>query len=271
MSTESGVKVLWCACAAAFASDQCPEGFVAVSKSTLRIITVENVGDTFNQSSVKLQYTPRKFVVHEGSKLLYVVEADNQCIPEMEKPEVKKEESSPMENGQVNMEYAAASWNMHCQWSCGSCSTLCSGWAPMTVTWTLCHVLFLLLFASCPFNDINLSIFINEGRHSCTVSEGNEASYISTKSGKRMHVFTVLHCGHALMTYGGCQSGHLPIYMLCIFNGSCLNALPCTFTYPPHFLTSWATHCLRTVPSLNSEEEPIVIFQRCEVNLNYGF
>lgn len=32
-----------------FASDQCPEGFVAVSKGTLRILTVENVGEAFNQ------------------------------------------------------------------------------------------------------------------------------------------------------------------------------------------------------------------------------
>eukprot|EP00198_Chlamydomonas_reinhardtii_P011963 XP_001701300.1 nuclear pre-mRNA splicing factor, component of splicing factor 3b [Chlamydomonas reinhardtii] len=33
---------------AGFASDQCPEGFVAVVKSTLRILAVENVGDAFN-------------------------------------------------------------------------------------------------------------------------------------------------------------------------------------------------------------------------------
>jgi hypothetical protein len=34
---------------AGFASDQCPEGFVAVAKGSLRILTVENVGETFNQ------------------------------------------------------------------------------------------------------------------------------------------------------------------------------------------------------------------------------
>jgi len=32
-----------------FASDQCPEGFVAVAKGSLRILAVENVGETFNQ------------------------------------------------------------------------------------------------------------------------------------------------------------------------------------------------------------------------------
>jgi splicing factor 3B subunit 3 len=34
---------------AGFASDQCPEGFVAIVKNQLRILAVENVGDTFNQ------------------------------------------------------------------------------------------------------------------------------------------------------------------------------------------------------------------------------
>lgn len=63
-----------------FSSDQCPEGFVAVSKSTLRIITVENVGETFNQSVVKLMYTPKKFVIHDTYRLLYVVESDHQSM-----------------------------------------------------------------------------------------------------------------------------------------------------------------------------------------------
>ncbi len=34
---------------AGFASDQCPEGFVAVAKGSLRILAVENVGEMFNQ------------------------------------------------------------------------------------------------------------------------------------------------------------------------------------------------------------------------------
>jgi hypothetical protein len=34
--------------AAPFASDQCPEGLVAIVKNTLRILTVDNVGEAFN-------------------------------------------------------------------------------------------------------------------------------------------------------------------------------------------------------------------------------
>ncbi|GMH39601.1 hypothetical protein BSKO_07499 [Bryopsis sp. KO-2023] len=83
--------------ASGFASDQCPEGFVAVSKSTLRIITVENVGETFNQSVAKLMYTPRKFVIHESYKVLVVVEADHQSVPH---PEAQQQKAS--QNGTEN-------------------------------------------------------------------------------------------------------------------------------------------------------------------------
>ena len=35
--------------ASGFASDQCPEGFCAVSRNTLRILTLERLGEAFNQ------------------------------------------------------------------------------------------------------------------------------------------------------------------------------------------------------------------------------
>ena len=37
--------------ASPFASDQCPEGFCAVSRNTLRILTLERLGETFNQQA----------------------------------------------------------------------------------------------------------------------------------------------------------------------------------------------------------------------------
>eukprot|EP00210_Caulerpa_lentillifera_P002872 g2742.t1 len=67
-----------------FASDQCPEGFVAVSQNTLRIVSVENVGETFNQTKLKLKYTPRRFLVNEETQLLYVIQADHQIQPQEE-------------------------------------------------------------------------------------------------------------------------------------------------------------------------------------------
>ena len=52
---------------AGFCSEQVPEGFVAVAKNTLRVITLERVGEFFNQQSLRLRYTPRKFVIHPGA------------------------------------------------------------------------------------------------------------------------------------------------------------------------------------------------------------
>lgn len=43
--------------ATGFASDQCPEGFVAIVKCQLRILTVENVGEAFNQQVTRLRCT----------------------------------------------------------------------------------------------------------------------------------------------------------------------------------------------------------------------
>lgn len=53
---------------AGFASEQCPEGFVAVAKNTLRILTLERLGETFNQQSCPLRYTPRRFVIHPDTR-----------------------------------------------------------------------------------------------------------------------------------------------------------------------------------------------------------
>jgi hypothetical protein len=56
--------------AAGFASEQCPEGFVAVVKSSLRILMLERLGETFNQTSVPLRYTPRGFAIDEANKVV---------------------------------------------------------------------------------------------------------------------------------------------------------------------------------------------------------
>ena len=45
--------------ASAFSSEQCPEGFVAIAKNTLRVLAVERLGESFNKTSTSLRYTPR--------------------------------------------------------------------------------------------------------------------------------------------------------------------------------------------------------------------
>lgn len=62
--------------ASSFSSDQCPEGILAVAKGTLRIMTVDRLGETFNQTAHKLRYTPRQQVVHPTLRVIAVVEAD---------------------------------------------------------------------------------------------------------------------------------------------------------------------------------------------------
>lgn len=65
---------------AGFSSDACPEGFVCIVKNTLRILTVENVGETFNQAACRLRYTPRKLLIHPDTKYLIIGEVSG-CFP----------------------------------------------------------------------------------------------------------------------------------------------------------------------------------------------
>eukprot|EP00854_Cymbomonas_tetramitiformis_P004112 gene4112-5087_t len=80
--------------ASSFASDQCPEGIVGIADSKLRIVTIERLGEVFNQSSCKLRYTPRKFCVHaEGdTQRIVVVQSDHGCGSTAEALETRKVE-----------------------------------------------------------------------------------------------------------------------------------------------------------------------------------
>lgn len=73
-----------------FSSEQCPEGFVAVVKNTLRILSVDNVGEAFNQSISRLRYTPRRLLIHPDFRTLIVAESDYQAVPIADNPELQK-------------------------------------------------------------------------------------------------------------------------------------------------------------------------------------
>lgn len=73
-----------------FSSEQCPEGFVAVVRNTLRILSVDNVGEAFNQSISRLRYTPRRLLIHPDYKTLIVAESDYQAVPIADNPELQK-------------------------------------------------------------------------------------------------------------------------------------------------------------------------------------
>lgn len=67
--------------AAGFTAEQCPEGIVAISQNTLRIISVERLGEVFNQKEIQLKYTPRKFIVEPNSNNLIIIESEHNSNP----------------------------------------------------------------------------------------------------------------------------------------------------------------------------------------------
>merc|ERR1719375_324760 len=87
--------------ASSFASEQCPEGFVAIAGNTLRIISCDRLGELFNQNVMPLSYTPRRFVPlppatlptqgHAANEaiMLAVLEADHNAYNEETKREIR--------------------------------------------------------------------------------------------------------------------------------------------------------------------------------------
>eukprot|EP00892_Ulva_mutabilis_P005704 jgi/Ulvmu1/3505/UM162_0012.1 len=66
---------------APFASDKVGEGLVAVVRNaagtgTLRVLTIDRLGEPFTQRVLKLGFTPRKLLVDEQLQLMITVEAD---------------------------------------------------------------------------------------------------------------------------------------------------------------------------------------------------
>ncbi|XP_069113923.1 splicing factor 3B subunit 3 [Argopecten irradians] len=103
--------------ASGFASEQCPEGIVAISTNTLRILALEKLGAVFNQVSYPLQYTPRKFVIHPESSNLVIIETDHNAYTEATKMERKQQMAEEMvesvneEQREMAAEMAAAFLN----------------------------------------------------------------------------------------------------------------------------------------------------------------
>uniref|UniRef100_H3AX27 Splicing factor 3B subunit 3 n=1 Tax=Latimeria chalumnae TaxID=7897 RepID=H3AX27_LATCH len=82
--------------ASGFASEQCPEGIVAISTNTLRILALEKLGAVFNQVAFPLQYTPRKFVIHPETNNLIIIETDHNAYTEATKAQRKQQMAEEM-------------------------------------------------------------------------------------------------------------------------------------------------------------------------------
>ena len=60
-----------------FSSQQCPEGFVCISQGSLRILSLERVGEIFSQATAKLAHTPRQCAPIKGTTMMMVIESDH--------------------------------------------------------------------------------------------------------------------------------------------------------------------------------------------------
>ncbi len=71
-----------------FSSEHCPEGLVAIASNTLRILSLDKLGDAFNAETLPLRYTPRRLAHHSASGNVVVVEADHNAYNEDEKAQL---------------------------------------------------------------------------------------------------------------------------------------------------------------------------------------
>ncbi|KAG0361649.1 Splicing factor 3B subunit 3 [Podila minutissima] len=76
--------------AASFTSKQCLEGVVAIAGNALKIFTIEKFGQVFNETSVALTYTPRRFVVNPIHKSIAIIETDHNTYSSQEKKKALK-------------------------------------------------------------------------------------------------------------------------------------------------------------------------------------
>lgn len=77
--------------ACGFSSEQCPEGVVAISTNTLRILALEKLGAVFNQATMPIKYTPRKFMIDEESSNMIMIETDHNTFTENSKAQRKQQ------------------------------------------------------------------------------------------------------------------------------------------------------------------------------------
>ncbi|KAF9116628.1 Splicing factor 3B subunit 3 [Mortierella sp. AM989] len=87
--------------AASFTSEQCLEGIVAIAGNELKIFTIEKFGQVFNETTIPLTYTPRRFVVNPVHKSIAIIETDHQTCSASEKKK-KLEEFGEQEDEELD-------------------------------------------------------------------------------------------------------------------------------------------------------------------------
>lgn len=90
--------------ACAFASEQCPEGVVAVTGNTLRILSIDRLGEVFNHQHLPLRYTPRRVVYHVPSKKLVWIASDRRAFAPAEFQQKNAPYLAALEKGKSRLE-----------------------------------------------------------------------------------------------------------------------------------------------------------------------
>ncbi|KAF0975772.1 hypothetical protein FDP41_005099 [Naegleria fowleri] len=85
-----------------FASEQIPEGLVSIVGEDLRIISISSIADKFTQDAMPLNYTPRKFVVHDESSNMVILQSDYNTLKPNTRPEYLNFEDTEATPGELN-------------------------------------------------------------------------------------------------------------------------------------------------------------------------
>jgi len=84
-------------CATNFSSEQCSNGVVGFFETTLRIFTIDRLGDTFNQVNVPVRYTPRKLLLIPSTTHAVVMESSCSSFSPVHDQETIQQLAEPIE------------------------------------------------------------------------------------------------------------------------------------------------------------------------------
>lgn len=80
--------------ASTFNSEQCSDGIICITKDKLRIFTPERIGEMFNQTEIKLRYTPRQSIILPFTKYMAIIESDHNAYSY---DEINKDQNQSMD------------------------------------------------------------------------------------------------------------------------------------------------------------------------------
>jgi len=109
-------------------------GLVCISENTLRIVTLERLGELFNQTVVPLRYTPRKMLIHEETNNLIIIESDHNSYSYKVKKELQAtlrmddEEDEGKEKKEDEDSGPSEAFVVNCDVCCFDCSCVFFLW-----------------------------------------------------------------------------------------------------------------------------------------------